>query len=83
MLVLELAAKDLIGKAVKAGLVQVWIVEIRDAKDVRVRLVENIVDHKGKLLKLLLCTVLGLHAPCFCSTNGYDGVTILHARRAA
>jgi hypothetical protein len=44
MLVLELAAKDLIGKAVKAGLVQVWIVEIRDAKDVRVRLVENIVE---------------------------------------
>jgi hypothetical protein len=58
MLVLELAAKDLIGKAVKAGLVQVWIVEIRDAKDVRVRLVENIVEIQGETAQaaLMYCT---------------------------
>jgi hypothetical protein len=42
MLILVLAAKDLIGRVVKAGLEQVCR-EMRDAKDVRVRLVENIV----------------------------------------
>ena len=43
MLVLVLLAKDRAVKVVKAGLVQVWI-EMRDARDVRVRLVENIVQ---------------------------------------
>jgi hypothetical protein len=58
MLVLELAAKDLIGKVVRAGLVQVWIVEKRDAKDVRVRLVENIVKIEGNTAQavLMYCT---------------------------
>jgi hypothetical protein len=54
MLVLELAAKDLIGKVVKAGLVQVWMVEKRDAKDVRVRLVENIVGIGGETAEAVL-----------------------------
>jgi hypothetical protein len=54
MLVLELAAKDLIGKVVKAGLVKVWMVEKRDAKDVRVRLVENIVGIEGKTAEAVL-----------------------------
>jgi hypothetical protein len=58
MLVLELAAKDLIGKVVRAGLVQVWIVEKRDAKDVRVRLVDNIVKIEGNTAQavLMYCT---------------------------
>jgi len=43
MLILVLLAKDLAGKELKADLVQVWT-EMRDARDVRVRLVENIVQ---------------------------------------
>jgi hypothetical protein len=53
-LILELAAKDLIGKVEKAGLEQVWIVEMREAKDVRVRLVENIVEIGGETARAVL-----------------------------
>lgn len=57
MLILVLAAKDLMGKAVvKAGLMQVWI-EMRDAKDVRVRLVVNIARvYEGNCEVSFLCT---------------------------
>jgi hypothetical protein len=54
ILILELAAKDLIGKVEKAGLEQVWIVEMREAKDVRVRLVENIVEIGGETARAVL-----------------------------
>lgn len=43
MLILVLVVKALVGKVVKAGLVQVWM-EMREASDVRVRLVENIFE---------------------------------------
>jgi hypothetical protein len=54
ILILELAAKDLIGKVEKTGLEQVWIVEMREAKDVRVRLVENIVEIGGETARAVL-----------------------------
>jgi hypothetical protein len=54
ILILKLAAKDLIGKVEKAGLEQVWIVEMREAKDVRVRLVENIVEIGGETARAVL-----------------------------
>lgn len=53
MLILVLAVKALVGKVVKGGLVQVWV-EMREARDARVRLVENIFElSKGYLDRLM------------------------------
>lgn len=56
MLILVLLAKERAVKVVKAGFVQVWT-EVRDARDVRVRLVENIIrETERNCLKVFLCT---------------------------
>jgi hypothetical protein len=80
MLSLVLLAKDRAVKVLKAGLVQVWI-EKRDASDVRVRLVENIVQEWRELLRAG-SYVLELQLLAFCQCI-MALPCVLHIRRAA